>query len=218
MTGDLTLLVIAKAPEPGRVKTRLCPPCTPTQAATLAEAALADTLATVAAMPARRRVLALDGRVGPWLPEGFDVVGQPQGGLDERLAAAFDTVDGAAFLVGMDTPQLTAAQLEEASRLLAPGQHDAVLGPAIDGGWWAIGLRESDPRVFLGIPTSTECTGAHQWRRLVELGLAPALLPTLRDVDTFADARLVAAAAPSSRFAREVARLGAVRESAVSVR
>ncbi|GAB2471058.1 hypothetical protein GCM10027162_78090 [Streptomyces incanus] len=69
-----TLLVIAKEPRPGRVKTRLTPPFTPGQAAELAEAALADTLHAVAATPAARRVLVLDGAPGPWLPPGFDVV------------------------------------------------------------------------------------------------------------------------------------------------
>jgi hypothetical protein len=67
---DTTLLVIAKQPVPGRVKTRLVPPCTHEQAAALAEAALADTLRTVLTVPARRRVLVMDGRPGQWLPLG----------------------------------------------------------------------------------------------------------------------------------------------------
>ena len=69
-----TLLVIAKEPRPGRVKTRLTPPFTPEEAAALAEAALADTLDAVARTPAERRVLVLDGTPGPWLPAGFEVV------------------------------------------------------------------------------------------------------------------------------------------------
>ena len=82
-----TLLVIAKQPVPGRVKTRLVPPCSHEQAASLAEAALADTLRAVLATPARRRVLVLDGEPGPWLPAGFDIAAQCEGPLDERLAA-----------------------------------------------------------------------------------------------------------------------------------
>jgi glycosyltransferase A (GT-A) superfamily protein (DUF2064 family) len=101
------LLVIAKEPVPGRVKTRLVPPGTPRQAATLAEAGLADTLHAVLAAAARRRVLVLDGEPGSWLPPGFDVVPQCGGGLDERLAAVFAAVPGPALLIGMDTPQLT---------------------------------------------------------------------------------------------------------------
>lgn len=101
------LLVIAKEPLPGRVKTRLTPPYTPAEAALIAEAALADTLRTVLAVPARRRVLVLEGRPGPWLPPGIDVVPQCAGGLDERLAAAFAGCTGPTLLVGMDTPQIT---------------------------------------------------------------------------------------------------------------
>src|SRR5690606_16843936 len=71
-----TLLVIAKAPVPGRVKTRLTPPFSPVEAAALAEAALCDTLDVVCATPAARRVLALEGEPGPWLPPGMEVVRQ----------------------------------------------------------------------------------------------------------------------------------------------
>jgi uncharacterized protein len=104
---DTTLLVIAKQPVPGRVKTRLVPPFTHEQAAALAEAALADTLDTMLKAPARRRLVVLDGEAGPWLPAGFDIVPQCAGTLDERLAGAFASVHGAALLIGMDTPQVT---------------------------------------------------------------------------------------------------------------
>ncbi|MEV0407896.1 TIGR04282 family arsenosugar biosynthesis glycosyltransferase [Actinoallomurus sp. NPDC050550] len=195
--GSATLLVIAKEPVPGRVKTRLTPPYTPEQAASLAEAALADTLAAVAATPAARRVLVLAGRPGPWLPEGFEVIPQRGGGLDERLANAFADADGAAVLVGMDTPQVTPAALTRAARCLEDG--DAVFGPAADGGFWLIGLREPDPRLFLGVPMSRPDTGAHQRARL--RGMRVTTLDTLTDVDTAADAVRVAAQAPGTRFA-----------------
>jgi uncharacterized protein len=199
------LIVIAKAPVPGRSKTRLTPPLSPAQAAEVAEAALRDTLAAVAAAPAPRRVVALDGEPDGWLPEGFEVVPQPGGGLGDRLAAAFAAVGGPAFLVGMDTPQLTAALLDDAiARLGAPGI-DAVLGLADDGGYWGIGLRTADPQVFAGVPMSAQDTGAAQRARLDELGLRTAELPPLRDVDTIEDARAVAAQAPGTRFAAAVA-------------
>ncbi|MGD0560032.1 MAG: DUF2064 domain-containing protein [Streptosporangiaceae bacterium] len=133
-----TLLVIAKQPVPGRVKTRLVPPCTHEQAAMLAEAALADTLHAVLTAPARRRVLVLDGEPGPWLPAGFDVVPQCGGPLGERLADAFAAVGGPALLIGMDTPQVTPAQLTVDWQAA-----DAVFGPAVDGGFWALGLGET---------------------------------------------------------------------------
>jgi rSAM/selenodomain-associated transferase 1 len=195
------VMVLAKAPAAGRVKTRLCPPCDPEQAARLAEAALVDTLRTVAATPCRRRVLVLDGAPGPWLPAGFEVVPQRGDGLDERLANAFDDVGAAGVLVGMDTPQLTPARLTASLRALAADRVDAVLGPAVDGGWWGIGLRAPDPAVFLGVPMSTPCTGAAQRTRMRRLGLRTRALPPLRDVDDFDDAITVAREAPRGLFA-----------------
>lgn len=103
--GVTTLLVIAKEPLPGRVKTRLTPPFSPVEAARLAEAALADTLRTVRVLPAARRAVVLDGSPGPWLPSGIEVVAQGAGGLDERLAAAFGACSGPTLLIGMDTPR-----------------------------------------------------------------------------------------------------------------
>jgi rSAM/selenodomain-associated transferase 1 len=198
------LLVIAKAPRPGRVKTRLTPPCTPAQAAALATAALADTLAAVArARRAARRVLVLDGEPGGWVPDGFAVVPQRGGGLASRLAGAFEDVGGPAFLVGMDTPQVTPALLD--AGLAALGAADASFGAALDGGYWGIGLRRPDPEAFEGVPMSRDDTGAVQRARLAELGLRTAVLPSLRDVDTMADARAVAAEAPGTRFAAAMA-------------
>ncbi|MER7948842.1 DUF2064 domain-containing protein [Streptomyces sp. NPDC096079] len=193
-----TLLLIAKEPVPGRVKTRLTPPFTPAEAAALAEAALVDTLAAAAATPADRHVLVLDGTPGPWLPPGFDVVPQGGGGLDERLAAAFAACAGPALLIGMDTPQLTPELLAPALRF---EESDAWFGPAADGGFWALGLAEPDPALLLGVPMSVPETGSVQYGRLRAAGLRTALLPRLRDVDTAADAAEVAALAPAGRFA-----------------
>ncbi|MFH8840472.1 DUF2064 domain-containing protein [Streptomyces sp. NPDC017868] len=201
-----SLLVIAKEPVPGRVKTRLCPPFTPGEAAALAEAALADTLAAAAATPADRHVLVLDGAPGPWLPAGFEVVPQSGGGLDERLAAAFAGCTGPALLIGMDTPQVTPELLTPA---LALDAYDAWFGPAADGGFWALGLAEPDPALLLGVPMSVPGTGSAQYGRLRAAGLRTALLPPLRDVDTAADAAEVAALAPAGRFARRHRELAA---------
>ena len=200
-----TLAVIAKAPHAGRSKTRLCPPCTPGQAAALAEAALGDTLAAVLAATCERRELVLDGAPGRWLPPGIEVSPQRGAGLEERLAAAFEDIGAPAFLVGMDTPQLTAADLE--AGLDALGDHDAVLGPAPDGGYWGVGLNDPSAAAFTGVPMSADSTLAHQRARLHELGLDCALLHDLCDVDTFDDALMVAASAPRTRFAQALARL-----------
>ncbi|MDX6718909.1 MAG: uncharacterized protein QOJ63_1163 [Solirubrobacteraceae bacterium] len=199
-----TLAVIAKAPAAGRSKTRLCPPCTPDEAAALAEAALRDTLDALLAAPVdARRVLVLDGLPGRWLPPGVDVLAQRGDGLGERLAAAFADLGGPTFLIGMDTPQVTAALLAEG--LGALDRARAVLGLAPDGGYWGVGLRAADPAAFAGVPMSTARTGAVQLARLRALGLRPLPLPALRDVDTFADARAVAERAPRGRFAATLA-------------
>lgn len=200
------LLVLAKAPVPGRVKTRLCPPFTPVQAAQLAEAALRDTLAAAVATPAVARTVVLDGEPGAWLPPSFEVLPQRGDGLDERLAGAFD--DGwtrcpaPLLLIGMDTPQVTPALLTAAAAQLLAQGIGAVLGPADDGGWWALGLRRPDASLLLGVPMSTDRTGAAQDARLARADLRVRHLPGLRDVDTAADALAVAADCPSSCFAR----------------
>jgi hypothetical protein len=209
------LLVIAKEPVPGRVKTRLCPPCSPEQAAALAEAALHDTLSAVARTPAAARTVVLSGVPGCWLPPGTAVLPQRGAGLDERLAAAFDDAweqhQAPLLLIGMDTPQVTPALLTAAAdRLLTPGT-GAVLGPASDGGWWALGLHRPDSSLLVGVPTSTPVTGRLQRQRLVRAGLRVGDLPVLVDVDTIEDASAVAALAPSSRFARALGAMAALR-------
>lgn len=198
---SVQLLVLAKAPVAGRVKTRLCPPLTHEQAAQVAAAALEDTLDAVRAVPAARRVLVLDGAYD--VP-GFDVQPQRGGPMPERLAAAFDDCDPAlpTLLVGMDTPQLTPQLLAQA--VAALGEHPAVLGLAEDGGWWALGLQRPDGSLLRDVPTSRDDTGGLQRAALREAGLDPHLLPALRDVDTADDARAVAALAPGGRFAAAV--------------
>jgi hypothetical protein len=200
------VLLLAKAPVPGRVKTRLCPPCTPGQAARLAAAALADTIDTVTAAPAGDRVLVIDGSYPA--PPRWHTLGQRGGPLGERIANAFADRGRPAVLIGMDTPQVTVGLLTAAVRpITTPGGPDAVLGPATDGGWWALGLRDPGGAAILrDIATSTPETGAATLAALRRRGLRVAMLPELRDVDTAADALAAAAAcAPDGRFPRAVA-------------
>lgn len=216
--GPTDLLVIAKQPVPGRVKTRLTPPFSPAEAADLAEAALTDTLRTVLTLPARRRTLVLDGRPGPWLPPGIDVVPQSGGGLDERLAAAFGAATGPTLLIGMDTPQIDLPCLAPALAPDAWHECDAWFGPAEDGGFWALGLAHPDPSLLRGVPMSVPETGAVQRARLTGAGLTVRDLPALRDVDTVDDARHVAAAAPHGAFAAALARLSRIRQAGTPAR
>ncbi|MFD0327748.1 DUF2064 domain-containing protein [Streptacidiphilus monticola] len=181
------------------------PPCTPEQAAWLAEAALADTLATLGQVPAGRRLLVLDGEPGPWLPPGWEVAPQATGGLDARLTAAFGHADPAApaLLVGMDTPQLSARLLAEALSPAARPGADVWFGPAADGGFWALGLARPSAatagRLLLGVPMSMSDTGRQVLCRAA--GLTVRELPVLTDVDDWAAAREVAAERPDGGFA-----------------
>jgi glycosyltransferase A (GT-A) superfamily protein (DUF2064 family) len=199
------VIVIAEAPAPDRVDDWLSPPLRPQQAALVAEAALADTLEVVAAAPVTRRVLALDGAPGDWLPDGFRVFGQRGSGLDERIAAAF--ADAYAVeplpmvLIGTDTPQVTADMLGDAVASLESGEADAVFGPSTDGGFWLLGLRRPDRSLLAGVPMSDQDPGRVLLERLAGAGLRVALAPRLTEVSTFETAEQVARECPDSRFA-----------------
>ncbi len=203
MTGVLpgAMMVIAKTPEVGRVKTRLCPPLSLEQACDVAWACLLDTLDTVASVPAARHVLVLDGEPGPWIPDIFEVIAQRGNGLAERLAAAFSDVADAGIVIAMDTPQVTIQHLSAGLRSLTHGA-DAVLGLADDGGYWVIGLRRGVDvtAVFENVPMSTSQTGAAQRRQLDLLGLRTTMLPAHRDIDTVEDLYVVVAGMAGGRL------------------
>ncbi|MER5262220.1 DUF2064 domain-containing protein [Actinosynnema sp. NPDC002837] len=222
MTYSASLLVVAKAPVPGLAKTRLCPPATPEEAADIAAAALLDTLDAVLGTPGVRPVVAVTGSLGDARRSAeiravlrrCTVLPQRGGSFADRLANAHADAYRAhglpVFQIGMDTPQLTPVLLAESvDRLAARG---AVLGPAADGGWWALGL--DDPTVaanLRSVPMSRSDTGALTLRALGGAGRDIDLLPVLSDVDDMATARDVAAAVPTTRFAAALAHLGALR-------
>jgi glycosyltransferase A (GT-A) superfamily protein (DUF2064 family) len=138
-------------------------------------------------------------------------IAQRGGSLGERIAAAHADVarlvPGACTVqIGMDTPQVDPGVLGRCLDAVGrPGGPDALLGPAADGGWWALALR--DPRhadLIRHVPTSRADTGARTRAALAAAGLRVAALPQLTDVDTIADARAVARVCPGSRFAAEL--------------
>jgi glycosyltransferase A (GT-A) superfamily protein (DUF2064 family) len=209
------MLVVAKAPVSGTVKTRLGRDVGMDRAAELAAAALLDTLAVcVAAYGVTRCHLALEGdladaELGDDLldaTDGWTVHTQRGDDFAARLVNAHrDTAaaTGAPVVqVGMDTPHLEAQTLTEVgSRLTDPDK--AVIGPAVDGGWWLLGVGGPHLLSHLDrVPMSTPQTGDLTREALVRAGARVSDVETLRDVDEFADAESVAAAAPATRFAR----------------
>ncbi|MFS8099612.1 DUF2064 domain-containing protein [Lentzea alba] len=205
------LLIMAKSPVPGQVKTRLCPPLSRTEAAEVAAASLLDTISAALTTPGAVPVVALSGvaqreDVREALAECVVI---PQRGrtFAERLVHAHADVArfGMPVLqIGMDTPQVTPSLLESCASF-----EEAALGFALDGGWWALGLR--DPlraRALLDVPMSRADTGARTLEALH--GLKVRHLPILSDVDTMVDARVVAKQAPASRFAAALAGIAAV--------
>lgn len=202
--------VIAKAPVPGQVKTRLSPPCTPKQGAEVAAAALADTLSAVidvARVTGARPVLLLDGERQEWMPAAFDVVAQRGTGLEERLRNGFLDL-GPGVIVGMETPHVAGAL---AGAIDAARRGVDTVGLATDGGYWMIGLCASSVdaahELFDAMPMSTSHSGLAQIRRLHAQGRQVRLLPMARDLDTFADLCAVAESGRGGSLATVAARV-----------
>jgi hypothetical protein len=215
------LLVLAKAPVAGRAKTRLCPPATARGAARLAAAALLDTLDAVLAVPDAVAMIALTGELADAeraaeladTLAGVTRFDQCAGGLGTRIAhahvqAAARAPGSVVLQIGMDTPQLDPATMNEAlAALRAPGGPDAVLGPASDGGWWALGLRDPNASALIAdVPTSRADTGERTLAALRAAGLTVQPLVEMLDVDTARDALEVASSGRAGRrFTAEVA-------------
>lgn len=218
----MRLLLVAKAPVAGHAKTRLGAVIGYDAAADLAAAALLDTLEAAAAAFPGACFLALEGDLGMASRSaelvaavvGWQVFDQAGTTFGERLAHAHgvlaDTGPGPVLQIGMDTPQVSGALLRQTAAGLTEG-HDVVLGPAEDGGWWALGL--ADPRraaALVQVTMSAPTTYAETVQVLSSPGTDVRVGPILRDVDTAADAALVARLAPQTRFARAWDRVGVV--------
>jgi uncharacterized protein len=208
----VALLVVAKAPEPGRAKTRLAATVGDRVAADIAAAALLDTLDAVAAAPVAARVVALTGDLDAAARgdeirrrlESFTVFEQRGDGFADRLANAHaDAADGFPVLqIGMDTPQVTAELLTRCARRLL--QASAVLGLACDGGWWVLGVRAPTMAECLrSVPMSQPDTGDLTLKALRYKGIDVVLVERLADFDVVDDVAAVRhACAPGCRFAR----------------
>lgn len=190
-----TLIVVAKRPAAGQTKTRLCPPLDAQQAAALYECFLHDTLATIRRVPEVRRVIGYlpDGAAPYFRTLAPDFALSPQRGadlgerLDDLLSAALAAGAPKAVVMSSDSPTLPAGYVGQAFTLL--DTHDVVLGPADDGGYYLIGLRQPQPRLLRDVTMSTPFVLRETMAVAEALRLRTALLPGWYDVDTVEDLR-----------------------------
>ncbi len=187
--------VFAKAPVPGQVKTRLSPAVTPDEAASLHGSLVMDMLERCQSLKGCDRILvgapsrehpffrAMEARykVKLWEQKGKDLGARMQYAVEEGVARGYESI----VIVGTDIPEVSADILIQA--LQAVKNHDVVLGPTFDGGYYLIALRKAIPELFAGIPWSTDQVFPLTMDKAKAGGYAVHTLPCLRDVDTIED-------------------------------
>ncbi len=194
------LVIYAKAPIPGHVKTRLCPPLTPDEAATLHGTFVQDTLER-SKVAATKLKLAFDRFLAcaPSSTHVFfkimqerqevELINQVGDDLGARMNQSFQTMFAMGYprvlIIGTDVPSLPLDHYNQALALLE--SNDLVLGPALDGGFYLIGLKQAAPELFNDIPWSTKQVFALTQEKAARLGLKTALIPSWRDIDTIDD-------------------------------
>jgi rSAM/selenodomain-associated transferase 1 len=185
------LVIFAKAPQAGLAKTRLIPALGAEGAAKLARRMLGHTLAQALAAGAQAVELCMSPAPsdpawnGVTLPQDVAHSEQGDGDLGARMTRAMQRAlaqqQGPVLLMGTDCPALSAAHIAEASYQLE--QHDAVLLPAVDGGYVMIGLRAYSPSLFTDMAWSTRAVAFETLRRMASLGLHVWQGPLLHDID-----------------------------------
>jgi uncharacterized protein len=192
------LIIFAKEPRPGLVKTRLSPPLSLEEAAQLYHSFLQDILEEMARVPEVRLAVAFSPPEGQVFfrglaPPGTDLFPQEGADLGERMVQAFARGFAAGFgpvlLRGGDVPDLPAAVVSEATRVLAAGRDQVVLGPCPDGGYYLAGLSKPQPLLFQGPAWSSGTVLTDTLRLARELGLRVHLLPPWPDIDTYDNLR-----------------------------
>jgi rSAM/selenodomain-associated transferase 1 len=178
------VIVFAKAPVPGRVKTRLTPPLRPEEAAALHERFVRETVARLAALPGVAFELHTDEPTTAWSDLPVRRRLQAPGGLGARMLAAIEAALAAghprAMIVGGDSPDLPAAHLQA----LVDGQSDVALGPARDGGYYAIACRRTHPQMFSDVRWSSPHALTDTIRAAAACGLSVEVGAPWRDIDT----------------------------------
>ncbi|MHB0976312.1 MAG: TIGR04282 family arsenosugar biosynthesis glycosyltransferase [Candidatus Aquicultorales bacterium] len=194
---NIAIAIITKTPAPGRVKTRLSPPLEPDVVAALYACFVEDTIDKIDRLPGVCKYLALDlgksrteRRPPLRIPASFSVLDQGEGDLGDRLAGISRRLlleHPAVVLVGADSPDLPQEYLEQGLDLLQ--ERDVVIGPAEDGGYYAIGMKTDASFLFEGVRWSTGRVFTQTMAKTSEAHLRVGLLPIWRDVDDCDDLR-----------------------------
>ena len=193
-----TFGVFGKHPRSGQVKTRLADHIG-AEAASRLYAAFLDDLAFEFRFIGERRILGFwPANAAPFFEQftrfGYELWPQPEGDLGSKIVAFFQETlrieDDRAVLIGSDSPTLPRHYIEQAFELLA--EHDCVLGPATDGGYYMIGLRQPAPELFENVSWSSPKVLFETVQRVTEAGLSLCLLPPWYDVDTLDDTQMLA--------------------------
>jgi rSAM/selenodomain-associated transferase 1 len=179
------VIIFVKAPRLGFVKTRLAAAIGDEDACDAYRQLTETVLTKLAPLPHVELRFTPDdaeAEISPWLREHWTAQPQGEGNLGQRMHRAFTEANGPAIIIGSDCPYLDATDLQSASDALA--QHDLVLGPATDGGYWLIGLNAHCPVLFEGIEWSTGEVLQITVEKASESGLSVQSLRELVDVDT----------------------------------
>ncbi len=186
------LIIFLKAPRAGLVKTRLAQSIGPEAALAAYKKLVLILLKNLKPLHDVELRFAPDDAqkdIRPWIRKGWKSAPQGHGDLGVRLKKAlkesFDAGCGKVVIIGSDCPEVTEEDIQAAWKAL--DDHELVLGPAADGGYWLIGMTKYYPLLLEGIPWSTESVFAETFLRAEKLGLRIALLRTLTDIDTFED-------------------------------
>ena len=215
--GSVAVAIMAKAPWPGAVKTRLCPPLGAEEAAALYRCFLLDKIGAVRALINIRPVVAYSpidaGSEFAVLAPEFTLVPQRGPDLGARLHATLAGLiaEGyaGAIAVDSDTPNLPREFLQQAVDCLSRREADVVLGPTEDGGYYLIGLQTAHAALFESVPWSTSAVLEITLRKASAAGLRSLCLPTWFDIDTPDDLRRLEGmldGGPAAALARETAR------------
>lgn len=196
LSDSLLLVVVAKAPVPGKVKTRFLPELTFEEAANLYQCFIHDRIKEISTLDGIDKAIAFTPSnaretFASFTPNGFKLFAQKGKDLGKRLNNIFlenlTCGYGAVSIIDSDSPDLPKSIVQESFRILLSNRADVVFGPCHDGGYYLVGMRKPHPELFKGIPWSTETVLQATLEKAEKIEIKTELLSRWNDLDTFED-------------------------------